>query len=104
MSNEKQSDQGEVHEIAGGWITERKKTPIPGFLKMAYVGFCLFGLTYLWRYWSGETTHSTRGPLVEQFNQASQAPADWWHILLSILLAGFVGGLLWFALIRKEEE
>lgn len=104
MSDQKQSDQGEVHEIAGGWITERKKTPIPGFLKMAYVGFCAFALYYLWSYWSGETGHSTRGPLVEEFNRSSQSPAGWWHILLFILLGCFVAGLWWFALVKKEEE
>ena len=45
MSDEK--DKDEVHELAGGWITERKGTPIPAFLKLSYVGFCLFGLVYL---------------------------------------------------------
>ncbi len=39
--------ENELHEIAGGWITERKNTPVPGFLKLAYVGFGAFGLCLL---------------------------------------------------------
>src|SRR5690349_17573624 len=60
-----------VHEIAGGWITERVGTPIPVFLKIAYVGFCLFGLIYLFIYRFGEVDHATRGPLVQQLNQVA---------------------------------
>lgn len=93
-----------IHEIAGGWITERRGTPIPGFLKLAYVGFGLFGLYYLFTYWMGETTHATRGSLVSELNQAIGAPAGWWHILLAVILALFVGGLLWYAFAAREEE
>lgn len=96
-------EDGEIHELAGGWITERKGTKIPGFLKLAYVGFCLFGLYYLFAYWMGETTHSTRGALVTEFNQTVVAPASWWHYLLATILTVFVAGLLWFALAGKEE-
>ena len=52
------SEKEKIHELAGGWITERAGTPIPAFLKLTYVGFCLFGLWYLWAYWAGETTHA----------------------------------------------
>ena len=72
MSDEK--DKGQVHELAGGWITERKGTKVPGFLKLAYVGFSLFGLVYLFRYWSGEVAHETRGPLVRQMNAVMDTP------------------------------
>jgi len=97
-------EKEELHEIAGGWITERKGTPIPMFLKLAYVGFCAFGLYYMVVYWTGETTHPTRGALVTQFNSVLQAPAGWWHIVLVAILATFVAGLLWFAFVSKDEE
>jgi uncharacterized membrane protein (DUF106 family) len=97
-------EKEELHEIAGGWITERKGTPIPMFLKLAYVGFCAFGLYYMVVYWTGETTHPTRGALVTQFNSVLQAPAGWWHIVLVAILVTFVAGLLWFAFVSKDEE
>jgi len=97
-------EKEELHEIAGGWITERKGTPIPGFLKLTYIGFCLFGLYYLFTYWMGETTHSTRGALVAQFNQTAKEPAAWWHITLAVILIGFVAGLLYNVFAGKEEE
>ncbi|MFN7962787.1 MAG: hypothetical protein U0002_16070 [Thermoanaerobaculia bacterium] len=102
MSDKPEKD--EIHEIAGGWITERKNTPIPGFLKLTYLGFPAFGLYYMFRYWLGETDHATRGPLVAQINQATGAPAGWWHILLGVIFAAYVAGLLWFVFLRKEEE
>ncbi len=97
-------EKEELHEIAGGWITERKHTPIPLFLKLAYVGFSLFGLYYLVAYWTGETTHPTRGALVTEMNRVLEAPAQWWHAVLLVILGTFVAGLLWFALAGKDEE
>ena len=101
MSDEKHD--GELHELAGGWITERKNTPVPGFLKLTYVGFCAFGLVYLVSYWSGETGHATRGPLVQQFNSLSQSPAAGFMGLLGLLLAIYAAGLLWYAFFGREE-
>ena len=97
-------ENGDIHEVAGGWITERKGTPIPGFLKLTYVGFSLFGGYYLFSYWMGETTHSTRGALVTQLNEAIGAPAGWWLILLAVVLGLFILGLWWFVFVAKEDE
>lgn len=94
---------GDIHEIAGGWITERKNTPVPGFLKLSYVGFCIFGLVYMVGYWSGETGHATRGPLVEQANQVMQTPGGAFLGALLAVLALYVAGLLWYAFLAKEE-
>lgn len=93
-----------VHEIAGGWITERVGTPIPLFLKLAYVGFSLFGLLYLFLYRAGETDHASRGPLVRQLNQVSATPPMGWTVFLGVVLFAFVAGLLLFAFRSKEEE
>jgi len=95
---------GKIHEIAGGWITERVGTPIPLFLKLSYVGFCLFGLIYLFRYRAGEIDHATRGPLVQQFNQVSSTAPMGWIIFLGVVLFAFIAGLLTFAFRAKEEE
>lgn len=97
-------DQGEIHELAGGWISERKGTGVPGFLKLAYVGFSAFGLYYLFAYAKGETGHETRGPLVQQLNAATSDPSGAWIGLLAVLLGLFVVGLLWFALLDEGGE
>ena len=98
------SDKNDVHEIAGGWISERKGMPIPAFLKLAYVGFCLFGIAYLFRYWSGEVTHETRGPLVQVQNAIMQVPGTAWQATIAVILGVFVLGLLWFAFVHRSEE
>lgn len=106
MATEKQNNQvqGPVHEIAGGWITERKGTPVPLFLKLTYIGFCLFGLYYLFAYWQGETGHATRGALVRLFNQSAQLPPMGWIVFLGAVLGLYVIGLLWYAFTAKEED
>ena len=98
------SDKKDIHELAGGWITERKGTPIPAFLKLTYVGFCAFGLVYLYRYWAGEVGHATRGPLVEAQNQVMQTPGAGWHAVIYVCVAAFAAGLVWYALLRRAED
>ncbi|HXK10102.1 MAG TPA: hypothetical protein VMT70_10685 [Vicinamibacteria bacterium] len=98
------SENKDIHEVAGGWITERKGTPIPAFLKLAYVGFSLFGLVYLYLYWSGEVTHETRGPLVQAQNQIMQTPGTAWHAVIYACVAAFVVLLAWYAFFRRSED
>ncbi len=97
------TDPGEVHELAGGWITERTGTAVPPFLKLAYVGFSVFGLVYLFLNSAGEVDHDTRGALVRQLNAASDLPPTTWIAFIAAWLLLFVGGLLWYALVRKPE-
>lgn len=104
MSPQDEKDAPRVHELAGGWITERAGTPIPVFLKLAYVGFCLFGLFYLFKFWTGEVDHTTRGPLVQAFNQMTDPPPMAWLVTLAVILVVFVAGLLVFAFRSREEE
>lgn len=98
------NDKGQVHELAGGWITERKGTKVPGFLKLAYVGFSLFGLVYLFRYWSGEGAHETRGPLVRQMNTVMDTPGGLWIAFIAACVGLFALGLLWFAFLHRTED
>ncbi len=92
-----------LHEIAGGWITERTGTKIPVFLKIAYVGFSLFGLSYLFLYVSGETSHTTRGVLVQEFNRAGEALSTFWLAVIAGLLAAFICTLMVLAFGRDDE-
>jgi len=103
MSN-KEKTPGEVHEIAGGWITERAGTPIPAFLKAAYVGFALFGLVYLRNYWRGEVGDASRGALVEQMNAATGAPPGMLFAVIALALALFAAGLWFYAIVRKPTN
>ena len=97
-------EEPKVHELAGGWITERVGTPIPLFLKLAYVGFSLFGLFYLFKFSLGEVGHSTRGALVQQFNQMTEQPPAAWLVMIGAIIGLFVVGLLAFAFLAREEE
>ena len=57
-----------MNEYAGGWITERKGTGIPGFLKLAYpiIAIAMLRLPVHLHEWRSH--HSTRGTLVQQLN------------------------------------
>ena len=93
-----------VKDLAGGWITERTGTKVPVFLKLAYVGFSLFGILYLFLYAAGETKHATRGALVEQLNQVSRVPGMAWIGFLGIVLVLFVVGLFVTAFSGHDES
>ena len=99
-----EAEEPKVHELAGGWITERVGTPIPLFLKLAYVGFSLFGLFYLFKYTTGEVGHATRGALVRQLNQFTGQPPMAWIVMIASIIGLFVVGLLAFAFLAREEE
>jgi hypothetical protein len=94
----------EVHELAGGWITERAGTPIPTFLKMAYVGFALFGLVYLRSYWRGEVDNASRGALVQEFNTATGDPGLLIFGVIAVCVALFAAGLWYYAIVRKPTN
>jgi hypothetical protein len=99
-----QNKPDEIHEIAGGWITERAGTPIPGFLKLAYVGFACFGLTYLFTYWKGETDNASRGALVQQFNATTGDPGGLILGVIAVAVASFAAGLWFYAIVRKPTN
>ncbi len=99
------AEKGErIHELAGGWITERTGTPIPAFLKLAYVFFGCFGIFYLFTYFRGEETHATRGALVKQINEVMVDPGGAWLGVLAVILILFVAGLWLFAFRGEREE
>lgn len=57
-----------VKEYAGGWITEKKGTVIPGLLKISFIIIALGCIAYMLLYMNGEVAHATRGMLVQRFN------------------------------------
>lgn len=79
------NNNNEIKEYADGWITERKGTDAPVFLKAAFVIIPLGCLTYFLVYMNGETFHSDRGVLVQAFNKATGTANGFMY---------FVGGLI----------
>lgn len=101
MSNEPQN--GELHDYAGGWITERKGTKIPGFLKLAYPVILVAVITYLVLYMNGEIHHSTRGPLVQQLNAVTGTANTFMYVVMAmIVLFGII--LISFVMKKSDHE
>jgi hypothetical protein len=95
MSEEKNE---ELKEYADGWITERKGTDAPMFLKAAYIVITLGTLSYLFFYMNGETDNETRGPLVQAFNKVTGTADGFMYfvialvVIYAIILLAFVWG------------
>lgn len=89
------NDNKEIKEYADGWITERKGTEVPTFLKFAYIVIAGGCLTYLVLFMNGETGHAERGPLVQMFNTVSQSANGLMYfvtaigVVYAIILIGF---------------
>ncbi len=95
MSEEKNE---ELKEYADGWITERKGTDAPMFLKAAYIVITLGTLSYLFMYMNGEVDNETRGPLVQAFNKVTGTADGFMYfvialvVIYAIILLAFVWG------------
>jgi len=81
----------ELKDYAGGWISERKGTDVPTFLKYAYIVIVLGCVSYAVRYMNGVTGESGRGELVTQFNQATQHSDAFMYVVAALAL---VAGIL----------
>ncbi len=84
------NNKQEIKEYADGWITERKGTEVPAFLKVAYI-FIIGGcLTYLIVFMNGEVNHSERGVLVRAFNAATQSSSGLMYTIAAIGVVYFI--------------
>ncbi len=75
----------EIKEYADGWMTERKGTDVPAFLKAAFVIIPLGAMTYFLVYMNGETFHSERGKLVEAFNKATGTANGFMYFVITLI-------------------
>jgi len=80
-----------VHEIAGGWITEKADTPVPLFLRVAYVVIASPGVAYLILYMYGEVGNAERGPLVKQFNLSTTTSEPLMYAIAALVALFFIG-------------
>ncbi|HEY3441748.1 MAG TPA: hypothetical protein VGK29_13375 [Paludibaculum sp.] len=93
----------EITEYAGGWITEKKGTEVPGFLKIAFPIIGLGCTSYLIFYMNGEVNHDERGPLVRVFNQTT-GNADGLMYVVAALALVFVITAVLFAFRKSTHE
>ena len=94
----------EIHEYADGWITERKGTRVPAFLKFAYIVIIAGVIGYFFIYMFGEVNHSDRGALVRQINQATQSsPAFMYFVAGLIAVYALVVIVFAFKAVHKDE-
>mgnify|MGYP005811684015 CR=1 FL=1 len=86
MTEKKPQPEIETKDYAGGWITEKKGTDVPGFLKLAFPIIGLFCAGYLIVFMNGETTHSDRGALVQAFNRATTGADSFMYVVEALAL------------------
>jgi hypothetical protein len=75
-----------VKEYAGGWMTEKEGTEVPGFLKLAFLVIAGGCLTYFLLFMYGETGHEERGALVRQMNAATEASAVLMYLVAAMII------------------
>jgi len=76
----------ELKDYAGGWITERKDTGIPPFLKLAYPIIAIAAFAYLFLFINGEVNHSTRGTFVRQLNAVTGSSPVFMYVVAAMLV------------------
>ena len=97
------NDPDKLKSYADGWITERKGTDVPTFLKFAYVVIAASALTYIFVYWKGEIHNAERGLIVQQFNRATQSSPVFLYVV-GALVALFIILLVKFAFGKLPED
>lgn len=84
MAEPKESN--EIKNYADGWITEKKGTDVPTFLKFAYIVIAAGCFAYFLIFMNGEVNHSTRGALVRQFNSVTQSSSGFMYFVAALIV------------------
>jgi hypothetical protein len=100
---EQSNKESDIKEYADGWITERKGTDVPVFLKFAYIVIAGGCLAYFFIYMNGEETHSDRGVLVRAFN-AVTGTSNGFMYFVGALAVLFAIGVIAFAFRKFHED
>ena len=91
-----------IKDYAGGWITEREGTQVPGFLKLAFPVIALGSAAYFLMYMNGEVNHADRGVLVRAMNAATVASAGLMYAIEAmIVIFGII--VVMFAISKPHE-
>lgn len=99
----KSNETEELKDYADGWMTERKGTDVPGFLKLAFpvIGFSCVAYLVLQMY--GDVAHATRGSLVQKFNEVSQTSPGLMYAVTALGLI-YVVAVVMFAIKKHHED
>jgi hypothetical protein len=93
----------EIQEYADGWISERKGTGVPTFLKFAYIVIMAIVIGYFFLYMNGEVNHSDRGGLVRQFNAVTQSsPALMYGVIALVAVYTIIVVTFAFKAVHKD--
>lgn len=101
MAEPKESN--EIKSYADGWITEKKGTDVPTFLKFAYIVIAGGAFAYFFIFMNGEVNHSTRGALVRQFNSVTHSSSGFMYFVAA-LIAIFAIVTFKFAFSKVHED
>ena len=93
----------EVKDYAGGWITEKKGTEVPGFLKLAFPIIGFSAASYLLLYINGDVGNADRGPLIQQFDRVT-GDANGFMYIVALLAFAFVGTVVMFAFRKSPHD
>lgn len=103
VEKEPETKNPEIKEYADGWISERKGTGVPTFLKFAYIVIMACVLGYFFLYMNGEVTHSDRGALVRQFNAVTQSsPALMYGVIALVAIYTVIVVTFAFKAVHKD--
>jgi len=98
-----QPPETDIHEYADGWISERKGTGVPAFLKFAYIVILVGVIGYFFLYMNGEVNHSDRGALVRQFNAVTQSsPALMYAVIAMVVVYALIVVAFAFKAVHKD--
>ena len=75
-----------LKDYAGGWITEREGTDVPGFLKLAIPVIAFGAAAYFLIYMNGEVSHEGRGGLVRAMNAATETSAALMYAIAAMIV------------------
>lgn len=91
-----------IKDYAGGWITEREGTDVPGFLKLAIPVIAFGCAAYFLFYMNGEVNHEGRGSLVRAMNAATETSAALMYAIAAmIVIFGVI--VVGFAIAKPHE-
>ena len=91
-----------LKDYAGGWITEREGTDVPGFLKLAIPVIAFGAAAYFLIYMNGEVSHEGRGGLVRAMNAATETSAALMYAIAAmIVIFGVI--VVAFAIAKPHE-
>ena len=98
-----EQDKDDLKEYAGGWMTERKNTDIPMFLKISTPVVGMGAVGYIIVQMSGDVGHATRGPLVAQFLKVSEtSPALQYAVAFLALAFVVIAAVFGFRAFKED--